>query len=398
MKTVLVVDDSDVVLEVVKKNLERAGYRVITRNKPSGSVAAILRDKPDVVLLDVNMPTLAGDTIANILSRVGQSQETLVLLHSSLPIDHLRSKALAAGAHGYIQKTESPTELVRRIEYWLNRPRRAASSHKLKAAPSTEASTPTSGAASSGRLAAAPAGASSPAASPPSSSGVAAAPPVGADTGRAPASSSGKLAAAPASPTNRSSSSSARWRAAAPVTAHPHTPGAGGASTGARTAASPGALRSAPATEASSPSASGTPTSRNMRAARSVMGGDRPKVLFVDDDWKMLSSYRTMVAGYLDADFVSSSDDAFNRILSDSPPQVIVCDVVMPGLSGADIYRRAVLLDPRWANRFVFVTGAASTPSVAEFLNTLDVRVFHKPVATDRLLDTLKQMTEAQRR
>jgi two-component system, OmpR family, response regulator len=399
MKTVLVVDDSDLVLEVVKKNLENAGYRVITRNKPSGSVAAILRDRPDVVLLDVNMPTLAGDTIANILSRVTQNQETLVLLHSSLSIDHLRSKALAAGAHGYIQKTESPTELVRRIEYWLNRSRRAVSSSKLQAAPSTGATAPSSGATSSGRLAAAPpAGASTGAASSTSSSSLAAAPPQGAATGRASASSSSRLAATPAAPA-RSSSSSSRWRAAPPVTAQPHTPAAGGAPAGARAAASSGVLRSPPTkTETSSPSGSGTPTSRNMRAAKPFMGGDRPKVLFVDDDWKMLSSYRTMVAGYLDADFVSSSDDAFNRILSDSPPQVIVCDIVMPGLSGADIYRRAVLLDPRWANRFVFVTGAASTPSVAEFLNTLDVRVFHKPVPTDRLLDTLKQMTEALRR
>ena len=105
-----------------------------------------------------------------------------------------------------------------------------------------------------------------------------------------------------------------------------------------------------------------------------------------------------MVAGHLDAEFVSSSDDAFNRLLADAPPQVVVCEVVMRGLSGADIYRRAVLLDRRWANRFVFVTEAASTPAVAEFLNTLDVRVFHKPVATERLLDTIKQMTEVQRR
>jgi len=383
MKTVLVVDDSDVVLEVVKKNLENAGYHVITRNKPSGSVAAILRDKPDVVLLDVNMPTLSGDTIAKILARVSQNPETLVLLHSSLSIDNLRLKALATGAHGYIQKTESPTELVRRIEYWLTRARHAASSSKLEAAPAAGASTPSSGASSSGRLAAAP--------------------PVGPPaTGSASASSSSKLAAARAFPTGERSSagpSAGRWVAAAPAAATSQTPGASGSSSAARTAASSGPLRSAPiVTETTSPSSSGTPTSRNMRAAKAVSGGDRPKVLFVDDDWKMLSSYRTMVAGALDAEFVSSSDDAFSRILSDSPPQIIVCDVVMPGLSGADIYRRAVLLDPRWANRFVFITGAASTPSVAEFLNTLDVRVFHKPVATDRLLDTLKQMTEGQRR
>jgi FixJ family two-component response regulator len=135
-----------------------------------------------------------------------------------------------------------------------------------------------------------------------------------------------------------------------------------------------------------------------MRAAKPAWGAQRPKVLFVDDDWKMLSSYRTMVAGQLDAEFVSSSDDAFNRLISEKPPQIVVCDVVMPGLTGADIYRRAVLLDRTWAKRFIFITGAASTPAVAEFLNTLDVRVFHKPVPTERLMDTLKQMTEGQRR
>ena len=380
MKTVLVIDDSDDVLEGVKKNLESAGYHVITRNQPSGSVAAILRDRPDVVLLDVSMPTMSGETIAKILARVSQNLETLVLLHSSLSIDNLRLKAMASGAHGYIQKTESPTELVRRIEYWLTRRRPAASSSKLAAVSTASPSTPSSGTSSAGRLAAAP-------------------PAGGAPSGPAFASSSSKLAAAPTSPTaERSKSSSSRWRAAAPVTA-PQAPGVGGSAAAARAAASSGAFRSAAiAAGTSPPSGSGTPTSRNMRAAKSAVGGERPKVLFVDDDWKMLSSYRTMVTGYLDAEFVASSDDAFNRLLSSSPPEIVVCDVVMPGLSGADIYRRAVLLDPRWANRFVFITGAASTPSVAEFLNTLNVRVFHKPVAADRLLDILKQMTEAQRR
>ena len=350
MKTVLVIDDSDAVLELVKKTLESAGYSVITRNKPSGSVAAILRDRPDVVLLDVNMSTRPGDTIAKILARVSGNTETMVLLHSNLPLDSLRLKSIAAGAHGYIQKTDSPTELVRRLEYWLNRSKHGMSATRIEAAQQV-ASSPKTGAASSGRMAAA-------------------APAVGTNpaTGSDGDPGSGKFEAGPPSSTGRTSgASSGKWRAAVAANAPP-----------------PG----------------GTPTSRNIRAAKAVgSGADRlAKVLFVDDDWKMLSSYRTMVAGLLDAEFVSSSDDAFNRILSDSPPEVIVCDVMMPGLSGADFYRRAVTLDARWARRFIFITGAASTPAVAEFLNTLNVRVFHKPVSTDRLLDTLKQMTEGQRR
>jgi CheY-like chemotaxis protein len=382
MKTVLVVDDSDVVLELAKKTLENAGYRVITRNKPSGSVAAILRDKPDIVLLDVNMPTLSGDTIAKILGRVSQNPETLVLLHSSLSIDNLRLKAIATGAHGYIQKTDSPTELVRRIEYWVTRTR-SASSSRLEPAPAVTAA-PTHASSGSGRFAAAP-----------NVGGIAAA--------ASGATSTSKIEGAPSATSGsaQSASSSGRFRAAAvALTNPPNSTSSSGSMAAVRAASSSGAFKAAPFVTDSAPAPGGTPTSRNMRAAKSTaLGSDRPpKVLFVDDDWKMLSSYRTMVAGYLDAEFISSSDDAINRLLSDAPPEVVVCDIVMPGLSGADIYRRAVLLDRRWANRFIFVTGAASTPAVAEFLNTLDVRVFHKPVATDRLLRTLQQMTEVQRR
>jgi CheY-like chemotaxis protein len=382
MKTVLVVDDSDIVLERVKKSLESVGYAVITRNKPSGSVAAILRDKPDIVLLDVNMPTLSGETIAKILARVTQNQETLVLLHSTLSIDHLRLRAIASGAHGYIQKTDSPTELVRRIEYWLSRGRYGTSASRLEAAPAVEGAAGGSPA-SSGRIAAAP----NVSAGTPGPSSIA-------------ASSRQEAALGVAAGSSAVALSSSRWRAAtAAVSGPPNAPSSSNSVAAARAVSSAASLKSAPLVTDFGPPA-GTPTSRNMRAAKpTAFGGNRTaKVLFVDDDWTMLSSYRTMVAGYVDAEFVSSSDDAFTRILSDTPPEVVVCDVVMPGLSGADIYRRAVLLDRRWANRFIFVTGAASTPRVAEFLNTLDVRVFHKPVPTDRLLDTLKQMTEVQRR
>jgi DNA-binding response OmpR family regulator len=330
MKTVLVIDDSDVVLELVKKSLENAGYHVLTRNEASGSVAAILRDRPDVVLLDVNMPNLSGDTIAKILGCVSQNMETLVLLHSGLSIDNLRLKAIATGAHGYIQKTDSATELVRRIEYWINRSRYATSSNRLGAAPAAEGVTG-GDATSSGRFAVVPR--------------------VGPSTVAAGAANSANVEPSASSGSNRTASSSTRLRAAAVAATDP----------------------------------------RGAACSSGVA-----KVLFVDNDWKTLSSYRTMVAGYLDAEFVSSSDDAFNRLLADEPPHVVVCD--LPGLSGADIYRRAVLLDRRWADRFVFVTGAASTPAVAEFLNALDVRVFHKPVATERLLDTIKQMTEVERR
>jgi DNA-binding response OmpR family regulator len=124
-ETVLVIDDSTVVLEVTKSALEDAGFRVITRSRTSGAVSAILAARPDIVLLDVNMPLVGGDVIAGILARTGPTSSTAIVLHSSLPIEILRLKAIAAGAHGYIVKTSDPADLVRQVRHWLRRVRSA---------------------------------------------------------------------------------------------------------------------------------------------------------------------------------------------------------------------------------------------------------------------------------
>src|SRR5215510_13373921 len=98
-RTILIIDDSDIVLEAARSILERAGYNVITRNRPSGSITAILNEKPDVVLLDLNMPSLSGETILKVLGKTQNRPESMVLLHSSMPLEALKQKAVAAGAH-----------------------------------------------------------------------------------------------------------------------------------------------------------------------------------------------------------------------------------------------------------------------------------------------------------
>lgn len=318
-KTVLIVDDSGIVLEVAKRALERAGYRVITRDRPSGSVAAIIRERPDVVLLDVKMPTLTGDMLAKILTKV-IGPETLVLLHSSLPVEALRLKALSTGAHGYIQKTENATEFVRRIEYWMGR-RLASSSGRVPAAAGAALSTE-----ELDRLEAAEKG----------------------ERGERQ-----ERIERPAGTGSGGLPSSGRFRVSAPE----RPP-----------------FRS---------------SSGQMPAASPASG---PRLLFIDDDWAMLEAYRRIIDNQYPADYVATGEDALGRILSDSPPDIVVCDILVPGLSGEDLYRRAVAVDPSFSDRFIFVTGAASTRMVAEFLNGVEARVFHKPVTSERLLQTIQQI------
>jgi hypothetical protein len=64
----------------------------------------------------------------------------------------------------------------------------------------------------------------------------------------------------------------------------------------------------------------------------------------------------------------------------------------MPFLTGADVYKRALAYDGSWSQRFVFVTGAASQRSVADFLNGVDVKIFFKPVPPELLLEAIRRV------
>src|SRR3954471_22094141 len=121
-RTILVIDDNAVVLEVTRSTLEQAGFRVVTRDRANGAVVAVLQERPDLVLLDVNMPNMTGDSLADVLSRTRATRGTLVVLYSSLPVNALRVKALSVGAHGFIQKSGVQLELVRQVRAFLERP------------------------------------------------------------------------------------------------------------------------------------------------------------------------------------------------------------------------------------------------------------------------------------
>lgn len=117
--TIVVIDDDDVVLAGTADLLEQAGYRVVTRNRPAGCVAMILQEKPALVLLDVCMPTVSGDTLVKLFARASPNSKTIVLLYSALDEPLLRSKAKSAGANGYVLKSGGPSALLRAIKQWL---------------------------------------------------------------------------------------------------------------------------------------------------------------------------------------------------------------------------------------------------------------------------------------
>lgn len=116
--TVLVVDDERKIRDLVRSYLEREGYSVLVADTGARALEALERVNPDLVVLDLMLPDLAGEEIAR-----------TVRSHSNIPIIMLTAKAseedrvagLRLGADDYLVKPFSPRELVARVEAVLRR-------------------------------------------------------------------------------------------------------------------------------------------------------------------------------------------------------------------------------------------------------------------------------------
>lgn len=120
---IMLVDDSELVLEVVGTTLRQAGYEVVTRSLPVGAGAQILREKPDLVLLDVSMPLMSGAEISESIRKSALARGTCIVLHSDRPSAELADLSERCGADGYIRKSADPAHLLADVEHWLARAR-----------------------------------------------------------------------------------------------------------------------------------------------------------------------------------------------------------------------------------------------------------------------------------
>ena len=121
---ILIVDDNRTVLKVLSSVLERAGFEVATREEPIGTTVALMREQPDLVILDVNMPALEGDELVRSIRKRSALDHVFVVLYSALPESDLAELARACGADAHIQKNTPIDTVVRKVRRWIvTRPR-----------------------------------------------------------------------------------------------------------------------------------------------------------------------------------------------------------------------------------------------------------------------------------
>jgi DNA-binding response OmpR family regulator len=118
-KSVLILDDSEVVLAMARKYLQDAGYFVSTALSLEEFDLHKAAREPDLILLDVQMPELDGDDLGRTL-RSERGVTAPILLFSTLDDDELRDRAAAAGLSGFVSKNAGLEAMVAEVQSLLN--------------------------------------------------------------------------------------------------------------------------------------------------------------------------------------------------------------------------------------------------------------------------------------
>jgi DNA-binding response OmpR family regulator len=126
--SVLVVDDEPTIAEVVSRYLERAGYRTWVAATGPQALEQVVRERPDLVVLDLMLPGIDGlEVMRRLRQAEGPPIATILLTAKGEESD--RVIGLRLGADDYVVKPFSPAELVARVDAVLRRVDTAVTSH-----------------------------------------------------------------------------------------------------------------------------------------------------------------------------------------------------------------------------------------------------------------------------
>jgi two-component system alkaline phosphatase synthesis response regulator PhoP len=122
MSTVLVIEDEKELANVLKAYLERSGYEVLMAHRGDQGITQWETHKPDMVLLDLNLPGIDGIDIAR---QIRQEGDTPIIMVTARVEEVDRLLGLELGADDYITKPFSPREVVARVKAVLRRVEKA---------------------------------------------------------------------------------------------------------------------------------------------------------------------------------------------------------------------------------------------------------------------------------
>jgi two-component system, cell cycle response regulator DivK len=117
--TVLNVEDNAYNRKIVRQLLARTSYRLVETVDGEAGLAAAFEQRPDLILMDVQLPKMSGLDATRILRADERTKDIPIIIITSFAMSGDRERATAAGASGYLAKPYSPRELLAMLRQFL---------------------------------------------------------------------------------------------------------------------------------------------------------------------------------------------------------------------------------------------------------------------------------------
>lgn len=119
MKRILVIEDNETNLYLIRFMLEKSGYEVIEAREGAAGVELAIKEKPDLIIMDIQLPDIDGLEATKRIRATEADGDIPIIALTSFAMAGDRERALAAGCTGYIEKPINPETFMAEIEKYL---------------------------------------------------------------------------------------------------------------------------------------------------------------------------------------------------------------------------------------------------------------------------------------
>lgn len=119
MKRVLVVEDNDANLYLMRFMFEKYGFHVLVAESGAEGVERAITEKPDMIIMDIQLPDMNGYEATKKIKESDAARDIPVVALTSYAMAGDREKAFAAGCNGYIAKPINPETFMEEIRIFI---------------------------------------------------------------------------------------------------------------------------------------------------------------------------------------------------------------------------------------------------------------------------------------
>ncbi len=119
MKKILVVEDNEINMYLSCRIIKSSGYEVIEARTGEEGVALALKERPDLIIMDIQLPGIDGLETTKRIRQSEADDEIPIIALTSYAMAGDKKKALKAGCTGYIEKPINPETFISEIKKFL---------------------------------------------------------------------------------------------------------------------------------------------------------------------------------------------------------------------------------------------------------------------------------------